>query len=170
MNKKRRPLIPVVAIFVLALLLVISLSFLFQWRDGANLPGNIMVLVILNLNIILLLVLILLVFRNLVKLYFDVWNTMLCGFPEDWIGHLKDYICCFHMKDFDKNINTLYGWKNIFQGHINWHEVAKAIKDMGYNGYLVGEPSLTPFAYQPEELVKTTSSALSRVIEMIENA
>ncbi len=105
-----------------------------------------------------------------VKLYFDVGNTMLCGFPEDWIEYLGEYICSIHLKDFDKNINTLYGWKNIFQGHIKWDNVASALKKIGYDGYLVGEPSLTPFLYQQEELIKTTASAIDRVREMIDEA
>jgi hexulose-6-phosphate isomerase len=108
--------------------------------------------------------------RPNVKLYFDVGNTMLCGFPEDWLEYLSDYICCIHVKDFDKNINTLYGWKNIFQGHINWDKVTASLKTIAYDGYLVGEPSLTPFQYQHEELIKTTSSAIDRLIEMIQNA
>ena len=69
--RKKHSLFPIVVIFALGLLLVISLSFLFQWREGANLPSSIQVLVVLNLNIILLLVIVLLVFRNLIKLYFE---------------------------------------------------------------------------------------------------
>ncbi|MGA1863477.1 MAG: ATP-binding protein [bacterium] len=69
--KKKHPLIPIIVIFTLGFLLMISLNFLFQWREGANLPSGIQVLVVLNLNIILLLVIVLLVFRNLVKLYFE---------------------------------------------------------------------------------------------------
>ena len=69
--KKKHPLFPIVVIFALGFLLILSLSFLFQWREGANLPSSIQVLVVLNLNIILLLVIVLLVFRNLVKLYFE---------------------------------------------------------------------------------------------------
>jgi L-ribulose-5-phosphate 3-epimerase len=107
--------------------------------------------------------------RANVKLYFDVGNTMLCGFPEDWIRYLSDYICCIHVKDFDKNVNTLYGWRNIFQGDIDWEQVTGALRTVGYAGYLVGEPSLSPYKFQQEELIKTTSSALQRVREMIAN-
>ena len=103
-----------------------------------------------------------------VKLYFDVGNTMLCGFPEDWIEYLAEHICQFHVKDFDKHINTLYGWRNIFQGHVNWDKVAAAIRAIGYQGFLVGEPALSPFLHQQEELVKTTSSALERLREMVQ--
>jgi L-ribulose-5-phosphate 3-epimerase len=105
--------------------------------------------------------------RDNVKLYFDVGNTMLCGFPEDWIRYLPEYICCIHVKDFDKNVNTLYGWRNIFQGDIDWEQVTGALRTVGYDGYLVGEPSLSPYTFQQEELIKTTSSALHRVREMI---
>lgn len=103
-----------------------------------------------------------------VKLYFDVGNTMLCGFPEDWIEYLAEHICQFHVKDFDKNVNTLYGWRNIFQGHVNWDKVTAAIKATNYRGYLVGEPALSPFLCQQEELIKTTSSALERLREMLQ--
>jgi L-ribulose-5-phosphate 3-epimerase len=105
--------------------------------------------------------------RPNVKLYFDVGNTMLCGFPEDWIRYVPEYICSIHVKDFDKNVNTLYGWRNIFQGDVDWGEVTAALRSVGYNGYLVGEPSLSPYKFEQEELIKTTSSALQRVREMI---
>jgi len=108
--------------------------------------------------------------RPNVKLYFDVGNTMLCGFPEDWIDYLVDYICSIHLKDFNKSVNTLYGWCNIFQGDINWDKVTKALGSAGYDGYLVGEPALSPFRFQQEELIKTTSSALQRIREMVEAA
>ena len=84
------------------------------------------------------------------------------------IEYLAEYICQFHVKDFDKNINTLYGWRNIFQGHVNWDKVTAAIKATDYQGYLVGEPALSPFLYQQEELINTTSSALERLREMLQ--
>jgi hypothetical protein len=79
-----------------------------------------------------------------VKLYFDVGNTMLCGFPEDWIEYLAEYICQFHVRDFDKNINTLYGWRNIFQGHINAGSVAFSLpagRTAQYNQQCAGTPA-----------------------------
>jgi hexulose-6-phosphate isomerase len=102
-----------------------------------------------------------------VKLYFDIGNTMLCGFPEDWIEDLAPYICQIHVKDFDKNVNTLHGWRNIFQGHVNWKNVTDALRKIRYQGYLVGEPALSPYLFQPEELVRVTSSALDRLREMV---
>jgi len=105
--------------------------------------------------------------RRNVKIYFDVGNTMICGFPEDWIGILNERICSIHCKDFDKNVNTLYGWRNVFEGHINWNNVCRAIKNAGYDGYLVGEPALSPYLFQQEELIRNTSSALDKLREMI---
>jgi len=75
--KKKHPILPIIAICTVGLLLFISLSYLFQWREGANLPSSIQVLVVLNLNIILLLILVLLVFRNLIKLYFEHKHNVL---------------------------------------------------------------------------------------------
>lgn len=103
-----------------------------------------------------------------VKLYLDLGNTMMCGFPEDWINYLGSRICQVHVKDFDKKINTLYGWKNIFEGDVNWPLVVQALRGVAYRGYLVGEPSLAPFTYHPEELVKTTASRLARLKEMLD--
>lgn len=103
-----------------------------------------------------------------VRLYLDVGNTMHCGFPEDWIDYLSAFICQVHVKDHDKNVNGLHGWRNIFQGHINWPNVAAALKKMKYDGYLVGEPSLAPYLYHQEELVRATSSGLERLREMIQ--
>ena len=104
-----------------------------------------------------------------VRLYLDVGNTMICGFPEDWIEYLAAFICQIHVKDHDKNVNNLYGWRNIFQGHINWPNVASALKRIRYDGYIVGEPSLSPYLYQQEELVQVTSSGLDRLREMIQS-
>jgi hexulose-6-phosphate isomerase len=103
-----------------------------------------------------------------VRLYLDLGNTMICGFPEDWIEYLSSFICQVHVKDHDKNVSGLHGWRNIFQGHINWANVVGALKKMGYDGYLVGEPSLSPYLYQQEELIQATSSGLERLRERIQ--
>ncbi len=70
-DKKKRNILPFTAVLILILLLIISIGFLFQGKDWANLPGNLLVLIVLNLNILLLIILLLLVLRNLIKLYFE---------------------------------------------------------------------------------------------------
>ena len=52
-----------------------------------------------------------------VKVYFDVGNIFLLGFPEQWIKHLADLIVCVHVKDF--RMATME-FKPLFEGDIRW--------------------------------------------------
>jgi len=76
-----------------------------------------------------------------VKVYFDVGNAFFMGFPEQWIRYLAELIVCVHVKDFQ--MSTMR-FKPLFEGDINWQKVMKALKEIGYDGFLNVEISPYP--------------------------
>ncbi len=68
-----------------------------------------------------------------VKVYFDVGNVVLYGYPQDWIRTLGKRIVKLHFKDF-KFQKRQAEFVNIRDGEINWKEVYAALGEIGYNG------------------------------------
>jgi len=68
-----------------------------------------------------------------VKAYLDVGNMVLYGYPQDWIRTLGKRIVKVHFKDFKFQKNETQ-WTPLREGDINWPEVYKAFKEIGYNG------------------------------------
>lgn len=92
-----------------------------------------------------------------VKAYFDVGNVLILrqGYPQDWIRILGKRIVKVHVKDYSERLRSVV---HLFQGNINWIEVIKALKEIGYNDYLTAE--LTPYRLFPEKMLRDTASSL----------
>jgi len=74
------------------------------------------------------------------KAYFDVGNVVIYAFPQDWIRTLGPRIVKIHLKDFNfDRSNGRFTWKAIGEGDIDWPEVRRALKDVGYGGYVTTE-------------------------------
>jgi hexulose-6-phosphate isomerase len=74
------------------------------------------------------------------KAYFDVGNVVLYAFPQDWIRTLGPRIVKVHLKDFNVDRpNGRFTWKQIGDGDIDWPEVRRALRDVGYAGYVTTE-------------------------------
>ncbi|MGC8612145.1 MAG: sugar phosphate isomerase/epimerase family protein [Athalassotoga sp.] len=93
-----------------------------------------------------------------VRFYFDVGNVLAFSYPEHWIEVLGDYIVRVHIKDFDTSIGNIQGFKNLFEGDVNWKAVIKALRKVNYDGYLTAE--LSPYKTHPEMLAYDTSKKL----------
>jgi hexulose-6-phosphate isomerase len=81
-----------------------------------------------------------------VKAYFDVGNIVLYGYPQDWIRTLGKRIVKVHLKDFRNRRNTMLRanvpeFVNLREGDIDWKEVHRAFKEIGYSGYATVELS-----------------------------
>jgi hexulose-6-phosphate isomerase len=75
-----------------------------------------------------------------VKAYFDVGNVVFYGYPQDWIRTLGGRIVRVHLKDFKVDREEgRFTWPNIGEGDIDWVEVRKAFRDIGYDGYMTTE-------------------------------
>jgi len=93
-----------------------------------------------------------------VKFYFDVGNVLAFSYPEYWIETLGEYIVRVHIKDFDTSIGNIQGFKNLFEGDVNWPKVIEALRRAKYEGYLTAE--LTPYRTHPEMLAYDASKRL----------
>ena len=96
-----------------------------------------------------------------VKAYFDVGNIYLLGFPQQWVRHLSDLIACVHVKDF--RISTRE-FKPLLQGDVPWPEVVKALKEIGYDGFLNVEVS--PYPSHPTKSAVDSKASLDIILNM----
>jgi sugar phosphate isomerase/epimerase len=99
-----------------------------------------------------------------VRMYLDVGNVFWLGlgFPEQWIFSLKERICQVHFKDasFGKSLCHL------LEGEVNWKGVARALRSIGYQGWISVEPEWYPFA--PERLPERLSKDLDAIFALAE--
>jgi hexulose-6-phosphate isomerase len=94
-----------------------------------------------------------------VGVYFDVGNVLLFGYPEHWIRILGERIKRVHIKDFKRSVGTAKGFCDLLDGDVNWPEVMKALKEIGYDGYITAE--MMP--WRPD-LLEVTSKAMDKIL------
>lgn len=97
-----------------------------------------------------------------VKVYFDVGNILIIGFPEMWIRILGKLIKRIHLKDFKLSVGNINGFCDLLEGDVNWPEVIKALKEIGYDSYLTAE--VGPYKYYPETKIYNTSLAMDKIL------
>ncbi|MCM8771817.1 MAG: sugar phosphate isomerase/epimerase [Candidatus Omnitrophica bacterium] len=97
-----------------------------------------------------------------VKVYFDVGNILIIGFPEMWIRILGKLIKRIHLKDFKLSIGNINGFCDLLEGDVNWPEVIKALKEIGYDSYLTAE--VGPYRHYPETKIYNTSLAIDKIL------
>jgi L-ribulose-5-phosphate 3-epimerase len=99
-----------------------------------------------------------------VRMYLDVGNVLWLGlgFPEQWILSLQDRILQVHFKD------ALFGRSlcHILEGEVNWKGVARALRKIGYQGWVSVEPEWYPFA--PERVPERLSKDLDAIFALAE--
>jgi hexulose-6-phosphate isomerase len=81
-----------------------------------------------------------------VKVWFDVGNVLLYGYPQDWIHALGKSIVDVHIKDFKRKQDG-YSWVNLGEGDADWAAVRQAFADIGYTGSVIAELSGGDEAY-----------------------
>ena len=91
--------------------------------------------------------------------YFDVGNVMLYGHPEHWIKILGKRIFAVHLKDFRVEVGNLNGFVDLLAGDVNYPEVMKAFREIGYDRTFTAE-------YVPPTLGAAEKAAVSlKIIE-----
>lgn len=98
-----------------------------------------------------------------VQAYFDVGNCVITGYPQDWIRILGKRIKRVHVKDFRRSIGNINGFVDLLSGDVDWPEVIRALRDVGYDGPLTAE-MIPPYRYYPEVLIENTSRALDAIL------
>jgi len=95
--------------------------------------------------------------------YFDVGNTLLTGYPEHWIRILGKRIKKIHIKDFKRAIGNINGFCDLLEGDVDWAEVMRALREIGYDGYITAE-MLPPYSQHPEALIYNTSKSMDFIL------
>jgi hexulose-6-phosphate isomerase len=96
--------------------------------------------------------------------YLDVGNCLLTGYPEHWIRLLGRRIKRVHLKDFRRSVGTADGFVDLLSGDVNWPDVLKALRDVGYQGFLTAE-MIPGYSHCPDVLIENTSRALDAILK-----
>ena len=99
-----------------------------------------------------------------VQAYFDVGNVLVNGYPEQWIKILGSRIKKVHFKDFKRSIGNLDGFCDILAGDVNYPEVMKAFKSIGYDNWVTAEVGVYPIDNTVQ--LMHTSNAMGTIINL----
>lgn len=99
-----------------------------------------------------------------VRVYFDVGNQLVNGFPEQWLRILGPRIGRIHLKDFRTAIGNLNGFVMLLEGDVDWAAVMSAVSEIGYQGYLTAEYG--PYRHGPDTLLAHLSASMDRIIAL----
>lgn len=100
---------------------------------------------------------------DFVGAYLDVANILVFGYPEQWVRILGKRIKKVHVKDFKCSIGNINGFTTLLAGDLNWPATMKALKEVGYEGYLVAE-IIPPYRFYPERAICEISRSLDQII------
>jgi len=101
-----------------------------------------------------------------VRSYFDVGNALANGHPQHWISILGSKISRVHFKDYRKAVGTVDGFCDLLSGDVNWPEVVKALKEVGYDGWITAEmiPPVPFYKHHPGVLIHNTNRAMRAIL------
>ena len=95
--------------------------------------------------------------------YLDVGNTLAFGYPEQWIRILGKRIKRVHFKDIKGGVGTADGFCDLLEGDVDWPEVVKALKSVGYKSYCTAE-MIPLYKYHPMVRIRNTSNAMDAIL------
>lgn len=96
--------------------------------------------------------------------YFDVANVLRYGFPDQWIELLGHRLKRIHFKDYRLEIDDLRGFTYLTQGDVPWARVMRALRQVGYEGWVIVEVS--PYKTNPEQAIFDSAATLRRLLAM----
>lgn len=99
-----------------------------------------------------------------VQAYFDAGNVLVNGYPEYWIEILGKRIKRLHIKDFKCSVGNLDGFVDLFDGDMDWSRLMKALRAVGYDGYVTVE--VPGDDKNPLRFFDATSKKLDRIFSM----
>lgn len=95
--------------------------------------------------------------------YFDVGNVVYLGYPQHWVKVLGKRIKKVHFKDYRYEAGGLCGFVDLLAGDVNWPEVMKQFKNIGYDGWVTAE-MLPPYTHYPEAILYNTSYSMDKIL------
>lgn len=104
----------------------------------------------------------------LVGAYFDAGNALANGYPEHWIRILGKRIRRIHLKDYRRAVGSVDGFVDLLSGDVNWPEVMRALRDVGYQGWCTAEmiPPVPFYTHSPETLIHNTARAMDGIFSL----
>ncbi|MBI4560010.1 MAG: sugar phosphate isomerase/epimerase [Candidatus Hydrogenedentes bacterium] len=96
--------------------------------------------------------------------YFDTGNIVLYGYPEQWIRILGRRIKMIHAKDFRSSVGTLSGFVMLMEGDVNWPEVVRALREVGYDDALIAE--FGPYHHSLEVMLRHVATSLNTIMAL----
>lgn len=98
-----------------------------------------------------------------VKVFFDVGNALLFGYPEQWIRILGKRIKKLHFKDYRREAKGLAGFVDLLAGDVDYVSVVAALEQTGYDGWANAE-MCPPYKQYSDQIIYNTSSAMDRIL------
>jgi len=99
---------------------------------------------------------------NYVKVYFDVGNVLLFGYPQHWIKILGNRICKIHIKDFRCSVGNLNGFVDLLAGDVPFPEIMKALRSVGYDDWLTAEVGV--YRDHKDQILYNTRNSMRRIM------
>lgn len=96
--------------------------------------------------------------------YYDVGNTLLTGFPDQWIRILNKRIRKVHVKDFKTGVGNHYGFVPLLAGDVDWRRVVAALRGIGYTDTVTAE--VMPYPHLGAESVYDIARQLDVIIRL----
>lgn len=94
--------------------------------------------------------------------YLDIGNVYPWGYPEHWIRTLGHRIKRVHVKDFVKGSSSIRGFTDLLNGDIPFLSVMKALRQIGYDGWITAEVNEKPEF--PEYTARAAKLALDYIL------
>jgi L-ribulose-5-phosphate 3-epimerase len=95
--------------------------------------------------------------------YLDVGNVLPFGYPEQWIRILGPRLVGVHFKDFRRSVGTADGFVDLLEGDVNWPEVVKALREVGYSGAVAAE-MIPIYAHHSMTRIAAASRAMDAIL------
>ena len=97
--------------------------------------------------------------------YLDVGNVIPFGYPDQWILLLGKRIKKVHLKDFRRSVGNIDGFVDLLSGDVDFIEVIRSLKAIGYDDYLTAE--VFPNKFCPEVIVYNTANAMDAILKKV---
>ena len=95
--------------------------------------------------------------------YLDIGNTLLSGYPEQWVKILGKRIKKVHFKDYRVEAGGLHGFVDLLAGDVNYPAVVAALDAVGYDGWVTAE-MIPNYKYHTETIIYNTSKAMDAIL------
>ncbi len=100
--------------------------------------------------------------------YLDAGNMLAFSIPEYWIEVVGKRIGKVHVKDYKRNggLNSGGTWQDITHGSADWKVMIPALREAGYDGYLVGEVFKSDADMSWADYYKKVNSEIDTICKM----